>query len=215
MKKSMAFLLAVMMVLSLAACGSKEPPADTDKQQPKPTEFVRGVWDGSVYTNESIGFTLTLPEDWLIATDEELAEIMGLALESNPTTSEISEEFLKAQTTYDAMAQDPATGANVIIMAENLALSVGGTSYDEVKYSEVLINGLPVQQPDYNYQFAEGENITLGDTAFYKVTATALDGMLTQNYYFQRVGKHMAVIVVSYSPSVTDAAAIDSMLGGV
>lgn len=46
-------------------------------------------------------------------------------------------------------------------------------------------------------------------------TATALDGMLTQNYYFQRVGKHMAVIVVSYSPSVTDAAAIDSMLGGV
>ena len=124
MKKWLALLLAMMMVFALAACGN------TDNKGNDAKEFARGSWAENVYTNDSLGLTVTVPENWEIADDEELAKLMGLTVE-NLSGEGISEEFLKAQNTYDMKAQDSELGSNVIVMAENLAVSAGGTAYTE------------------------------------------------------------------------------------
>lgn len=205
MKKWLALLLAAVMVLALAACG--DTPANNDT---KTEEFARGSWEGNVYTNDSLGLTVTVPEEWNIATDEELAAIMGITIDSL-TEQGVSEEFLKVQNTYEMMAQDPAYGTNVIIMAENLAVSVGGTSYDEAAYSNVVINNLP---EEYGYEFAEGETVSVGGRDYYHLHCTASEGSLGQDFLFTRIGNHMVSVMFSYSPLLVGDADMLSMLGG-
>lgn len=79
MKKWLALLLAAMMALALVACGDTPANNDNDNKDndTKTEEFARGSWDGNVYTNDSLDLTITVPDGWKIATDEELAAIMG------------------------------------------------------------------------------------------------------------------------------------------
>ena len=118
MKKWLALLLAAMMALALVACGDTPANNDNDNKDndTKTEEFARGSWDGNVYTNDSLNLTVTVPDGWKIATDEELAAIMGITIDSL-TEQGVSEEFLKAQNTYEMMAQDPTNGSNVIVTA--------------------------------------------------------------------------------------------------
>lgn len=108
MKKWLALLLAAMMALALVACGDTPANNDNDNKDndTKTEEFARGSWDGNVYTNDSLNLTVTVPDGWKIATDEELAAIMGITIDSL-TEQGVSEEFLKAQNTYEMMAPGP------------------------------------------------------------------------------------------------------------
>ena len=113
MKKWIALLLAAMMAFALVACGETPNNENKDGSETKTEEFARGEWKDGVYTNASLGLAVTPPEGWVVASDEELAEIMGVVLENTATTAQISEEFLKAQNCYDMMVQDPVTGVKV------------------------------------------------------------------------------------------------------
>ena len=73
MKKWLAMLLAMMMAFALAACGNADNIGNDAK------EFARGSWAENVYTNDSLGLPVTVPENWEIADDEELAELMEQA----------------------------------------------------------------------------------------------------------------------------------------
>ena len=211
MKRWLALLLAAMMAFALVACG--DTPAnngDNKKDDTKTEEFARGSWEGNVYTNDSLGLTITVPENWTVASDEELAEITGVVIE-NTANEDLSAEFLKAQNMYEMMAQDNEAGTNIIVMAENLAVSVGGTSYDEKAYSDVVINNLPEEN---GYTFAEGETLTIGGRDYYHVQASAYNGALGQDYLFTRVGKYMVCIIMSDSPAVMEASDMLGMLSG-
>ena len=212
MKKWLALLLAAMMALALVACGDTPANNDNDNKDndTKTEEFARGSWDGNVYTNDSLNLTVTVPDGWKIATDEELAAIMGITIDSL-TEQGVSEEFLKAQNTYEMMAQDPNYGTNVIVMAENLAVSVGGTSYDEKAYSDVIINTLPAE---YGYEFSEPETVTVGDRQYYLVQGVAKEGALGQDFLFTRIGNHMVSVILSYSPALVDNNDMLAMING-
>lgn len=211
MKKWLALLLAAMMALALVACGDTPANNDNDNKDndTKTEEFARGSWDGNVYTNDSLNLTVTVPDGWKIATDEELAAIMGITIDSL-TEQGVSEEFLKAQNTYEMMAQDPTNGSNVIVMAENLTVSVGGTSYDEEAYSNVIINTLPEES---GYEFADPKTVTIGGRDFYLLQCTAGEGTLGQDFLFTRIGNHMVSVILSYSPVLVDNADMLAMLG--
>ncbi len=204
MKKWLALLLAMMMAFALAACGN------TDNKGNDAKEFARGSWAGNVYTNDSLGLTVTVPENWEIADDEELAELMGLTVE-NLSGEGLSEEFLKVQNTYDMKAQDSELGSNVIVMAENLAVSAGGTAYSEKDYAALIMNTLP---EELGYSFDDGETVTIGGRDYYHIHASAYEGLLAQDYLFSRIGKYMAIVIISYSPTVAEPADMMAMLGG-
>ncbi len=101
-KKFMLVLLAMIIALSLCACGAEpsapeenssassseegetpaeETPSDAEEPVPEAAKLTRGTVSGTVYTNEDAGITYTAPVDWSFASDEEMAEFYGVSLE--------------------------------------------------------------------------------------------------------------------------------------
>ena len=134
---------------------------------------------------------------------------MGITIDSL-TEQGVSEEFLKAQNTYEMMAQDPTNGSNVIVMAENLTVSVGGTSYDEEAYSNVIINTLP-EESAMNSPILRLSPSAAGITI--SCSAPPGEGTLGQDFLFTRIGNHMVSVILSYSPVLVDNADMLAMLG--
>lgn len=153
MKKQLSLLLAIVMLLSLTACGSaEETPAPTNTAAPEettaaPTEKpvsaseVIGSVNGQSYTNPYFGMGCQLEDTWSIATTEEMAEIIGLTQDAL-RESEYSDVLEDSGLVYDlyASASDGLTTVNVTI--ENLGLLYGLTM-DEAAYAEASVKQFP------------------------------------------------------------------------
>ena len=61
-KKFCALLLALLLTMSLAACGGGAE--NTNGPTPQ-KQFSAGTTTGNTYTNEYFGFTCTLDESWV------------------------------------------------------------------------------------------------------------------------------------------------------
>jgi hypothetical protein len=160
-------------------------------------KLTRGTIEGNTYTNEFGGLTFEKPESWVYATDEEIAEIMGIGADliSDPGT-DFEKAMLEKQSIYDMMAQDNATGSNVIVYYENLALVVGGTKTTEDEYIELLKKGL-ADAAIFQYEFSDvSEQVLCGET-YHVLTAKLTDIGGTQTYYVRRVGKYIQGAIVS------------------
>lgn len=204
MRKFLTLLLAVLMVASLAACGNE--PAANDA--PKSTDFTRGVWTDNCYTNEFLNLKLTMPEGWVYASDEELAELMGVITQNS---SNLSEEFINAKVIFDMMAQDPANGTSITLQVENMALTVGGSKITEKEYLDLTLS--QIEQQGITCTLSDGvTETTIGDVTYQTYDSTLNDGVLSQRYLISMVGKYMVFITISCVPSVTNADSIMPML---
>ena len=129
-----ALLLALLLAMSLAACGKKTDGGDPD---PAPTkEFSAGKVDGSTYTNEYFGFSVTLSEDsgWTYFTDEQIAQVTGQTAELFDS-DHITEAYDSGKVIMEmyAMRDDYAT---VNVTVEKLS-NVNVVLLDEEGYVEI------------------------------------------------------------------------------
>lgn len=110
MKRLITFLLAVIMIISLTACGEKG--------------FPRGKVKDNVYTQESFGITFTAPDGYEFYSDKQIAAVYG-------TTAEV----LNANNAiiYDMQCGNIATNASVSITYENMPV-IYGTALDDDSY---------------------------------------------------------------------------------
>ena len=131
MKKVMSLILALLLTVSLAACGGKSDEPD----------LHRGTVDGDTYTSEFLGLKLTVDEDWVIADDEQLAEHSGVVKESF-TDEEIRAEIEKGGSVTDLYALNQADGSSVNITIQKLSL-VSGMLATEDAYAEANLKQLP------------------------------------------------------------------------
>ena len=131
MKKIIALLLALIMVLSFAACSKDEPVSDNSasensrgevsssenqgKEEPEEQlDHIRGSIDGLVYTNSAAEITFTAPEGWVFLSDDEIAVLYNLS--SEEVLSEETAEILEnTDIVYDMYCQNLTTGASVNI----------------------------------------------------------------------------------------------------
>ena len=79
MKRAIALLLCLMMILTLAACGK-------DK-------VSLGRFEGQTYTNEMLSLHFTIPQGWHLAEGEEAQTLLGL---NRTLFTELGEEELSA-----------------------------------------------------------------------------------------------------------------------
>lgn len=202
-KKGIVLLLAVMMLVMLAACGEN-----------KNASFTRGIWSGSHYQNEFMTLGLNLPEGWHAASDEEIAEAMGIAAEQ-VSGGKFRTEYLEGQTVYDAMVQDAEneTGTSIIIMAENLTLSAGGSEYDEKAYADTAAERLLTQ--GIGYEIGESSAVAFAGKEYYAMDASLYDGRMHQCYLFCKEGKYMTTVIISYLPDLMPLNSIFEMFSAV
>lgn len=204
MKRTISIILALMMFFALfAGCGAdnSDPAVSPDASaeangdaENTADEFTLGeIVDGS-YTNAFAELNFTLPEGWIFATDEELENIMGAGSEVLFGEDEsAAAEYAKQSTVYDMMTQSANADQNIIVMFENTAMYVGGTSISEEDYIQILAENLTTIE-NMKYVVGETHDATIGGKD-YKVLEVGIDGTgVYQSYYVRRVGKYMLCI---------------------
>ncbi len=198
MKKLLAILLALAMVMSLAACGSD--PADDDKKDKddkkevvetteEPTEeetteevtepedekalssseLIHGSTDGKVYTNDSINVEIELPSSWEFMSDEELAAMMSLAGEVD--TALMMEAFERFGMFYELMAYDTEADDVIQIVIQDLNY-YGGDAAGEDEYLDGMILADRYHATVSNV--SEYEEVVLGNETYTRATFDAV-----------------------------------------
>lgn len=129
-----ALLLAVLMPLSLAACGGGGQ--STDK------EFSAGVTDGNTYTNEYFGFAATLDENWTMLTKDQITQVTGQTAEilDDDNLAKMYDDGKVVMEMYGVRSDN----STVNITVENLG-TINGAKYDESGYVDESLKQLPDQ----------------------------------------------------------------------
>lgn len=79
MKKLLLAMLSVILVFGLAACSNsddKDGQSQTEESKEVKLEYKRGEWTDNTFNSDFLNLTFDLPEGWVIATDEELTNLM-------------------------------------------------------------------------------------------------------------------------------------------
>ncbi len=189
-------IFAIIMVVAMLCCTACGQITEEDKK------LVRGTVEDGVFTSEFGEFTFTPPAGWTYTSEDEMFAMMDLSAADMSEEEKKNIELGKLKTVYDAMVTGE-DGANVIIMYENLALTIGGTSYDEAAYAEALSTGLVSQGIT-----SDTENLgetTIGDNKYVVFTGTASsDGItLEQKYLLRKIDDYMLCICITTVPGMT------------
>ncbi len=177
---------------------NQDEAGDSDSEDETSGEFTRGSVDDDVYINEYADLSFKLPDSWEFYSDEDLAAIMNIAIDSFDNISDFQKELTKVQTIYDMMATDSLTGENVIVMYENLGL-LGKSSMTADEYADALSQQMNQVQTDFAYNFEKGEPYMIGDNE-YAVLKASVDMQVAsvyQTYLMRKVGDYMLCICIS------------------
>ncbi len=143
MKRLSALLLTVLLILSLCACSEKTTqseteniPLETEAQTPV-TEFEFGTTYGLSYNNETMGIGISLPSEFTVTSEDQLAELNGL--DRTLMTTDLPAAMENTKRAYLFIAMDNA-GTYMNIVAENLKISgdtfITGTEYFSLRADE-------------------------------------------------------------------------------
>lgn len=182
-----ALLLAVLMPLSLAACGGGGQ--STDK------EFSAGVTYGNTYTNEYFGFAATLDENWTMLTKDQITQITGQTAEAfdDENLAKMYDDGKVVMEMYGVRSDN----STVNITVENLG-TINGAKYDESGYVDESLKQLPDQLSAGGFTDIKTEKTTVtfagtehdGITITASVQSTAVNEVLA----CVKVGNYVAVI---------------------
>ncbi|MGN0629276.1 MAG: hypothetical protein ACI4IW_06575 [Oscillospiraceae bacterium] len=217
MKKIIALLLALIMVLSFAACSKDEPVSDNsanensqsevssseEQSEEEPEEkldHIRGSVDGLVYTNSAAEITFTAPEGWTYYTDEQIAALYNLSSEEL-LPEETAEILENTDIVYDMYCQNLTTGASVNINFENLGI-LYGTILDEKSYLELSKtslgstlsgSGMELTSCEVVTATVNGKEVSCLDIV---INMTDYDIDLYEKIFVKKVGSFMSCITI-------------------
>lgn len=216
MKKFICILLAAMMIFAMAACGA---PAknETSAQQTTEEEEVQademlGEKSENHYANKALGIQADFPENWSILSEEETAQVLGVASESF-SDEDLAKQLQESGSLYDlyAMAMDQS-GDNVNVVIENLGV-IYGIVIDEEKYLELaeeqLENSLSqmgvtgAKLEKQSYSFAGADRLSVLITGSYSGVP------IYERMILIKAGKFMGLIT-AFS---LDEARLDEIMG--
>ena len=211
MKKLTAFLIALVLLLSLAACAQEEVltshrradrkiavkettevTEDETQTDESDVDSKRGKFDGQTYENTFLGIGCTLDRQWMYATPEEVEQIMA-ASGSAMGISGLSDEDVY----YDMFA---ATSEGY-----QISVTFSKDTYLTKKLSEEELLEASADMLEYYIQSAGYENLQTGieefsfldyDTKVLKVSADAYGRTLCEYIVTFRTQKHIVSITV-------------------
>ena len=171
-------IVACVAFLSLIGCG-------------KTSDYERGTLTENSFESKYLDIKYTLPSGFMMATEEDMLEMMGLGAE----ITGVNEKIIKLTTVYEMMASTVIGYPNVIVMVEKSLLSNITTE----KYFDALKTGLlNVDTMDYEFD----DQITSVEIAGYnykKMSASLPSLNIFQDYIFRKQGNRMIGFITTYS----------------
>ena len=210
-KKGKGKMIAIILVVILAIGGiigglfaagvfksEEERIAELAEETAKKIE--RGTISGNTYTNESIGITFEKPSDWIFASDDEIAKMMGESFDATDL-DDAEKALVEATVVIDMVA---ASGSNsVVVGMQNIekfkAEAENETEYLEKNKAEFEASG---------YDCGEIGNITLCGKNYKCLEISSED--YNQKLYV-RIDGDIAIIIVVTAYYYSDIAEIEAM----
>lgn len=209
MKKALAIVLALSLSASLfllAGCSSDEKDTTTEpdsvvsapepeEQEPEEQtpEYERGIATDTGFESEWLGVRFTAPEGYVMATEDEMLEMMQLGAEAMDLGSE-AVDYAQLTTVYEMMASTPTGLPNVVAMVEKLSFSsMSLEQYFEALRTQLEPMGYVVSEELGSADIA-GQSYSTGTAS---VSVNDVD--MTQKFYMNKVDNRMIVFSVTYS----------------
>lgn len=182
MKKEIISLLVCLAMIStlLIGCGEKEVPAEepttettdmsseeeitseAEEVTEKVSGYVYGTWEGNVYTNSQLGFTMTFPDSYTILTDNSSEKTIEQITDSTSENSDITTANT-SNPVHDFMAIAPDESIRVSFGAEK---NLTNLTFEE--YKDILLGTFDSFGIDY--ALASDPYLTkLGNLDFYSI----------------------------------------------
>ncbi len=143
-KKLAALTLALLMTLSMAACGSQKGRPGRRRRDPGVTGDAvpdMGTVSGGTYTNRFAGISCTLDDSWYFYTDEQIDELNGFVREST------SDEELKTRLESSSSVQDMYAASTDGLMTINVVFTnmglLGGSTVTPQDVAELSVEQVP------------------------------------------------------------------------
>ncbi len=231
MKRQKGLILAssLLLAFTLASCGgsstkttentsteagtTKEATEETTEEAPieaEPVEFTLGSWNGNTFENQWLNMSITAPEGSVIATDEEIAELMGVGTEilaaSLDANADAMNKINELKTSYGFMIYDETQSSNAILAYDNLAMTPGGTDMSADEYLDATIE--TVLAADLGYEVLNQDPVELAGKEFSHAKVSLFDGAAYQDYYLYRDmnDDHIACLILTYTEDTKPAA---------
>ena len=160
MKKILAFVLAALMLVSLASCAGS---------------VSRGSTTSDTYKNDGVGIKFTKPEGWEFLKDDVLAVEMntgGLSFKDQLANG------VAYGVAYDAVAKDSKTGNMAIISFVNLEKKYGKDLTVE-EYGEEMKKQLKQVNPTSTVALSDVEVVELDGEEFSRIVTGVTENKIT------------------------------------
>ncbi len=201
MKKVFSIVLVVSLALvSLTGCSwfgegfdqavnpstSSDTGSTTSNSAPADESgYQRGTMTSVGFTSEYLHIRYTLPDGYVMATEEDLMGMMDVGADALGVDGDIV-DYAKVNTVYEMMATAPAGSPNVIVMAEKLPQS----NMTEEEYFEAF-KGQMANMGVEGFSFSEEiVSMDIAGQSYKKISAEAnMEGQsLLQDYIIRKQG---------------------------
>lgn len=225
MKKLLAILLALVMALSIVACGGDEDKTGeitnketttnesddvegeiSEQEVEVPVIDTIGEAEGNTYENAFLGFGFTLPEGWSFYSKDQINELNSIT--QDMLDEDIAKQLEEANVIYDMYALDQY-GNSVNIVMEKIS-AIASIAIDEKTYAEASAQQLPealkqigladVSTEITNTTFNGAEHVSID------VVGTAEGFSLYEKIICIKTGQYMVCVTVATThENTTDA----------
>lgn len=207
MKKFLCILLAVLMVLSLGGCFGD--PADADvrgditgnttnpSQTQNEPEFSLGKAANNTYTNDFLGISCTLSDQWVFYTDEEILALNNIV--GDYVDEEVAEQIKKATIIYDMYATVPETGDSININLEKLnAVQLISLDIKKTLESQISVIQTAYQNMGYTDTQVVYQKVSVDGKEFdaLKITATIQGIDFYGTCFTFRKGSYLSTVTI-------------------
>ncbi len=190
----------IIAMLAITACNKSDAKS----------AFKTGSFEGMVFTNEWSNLKFEFPDDFKIATQDQIKALLqqgnaGL-YDDNEALEKAMNKAAELKLAYDFLVTNDDSSLSIQLTYENLSMSVGGTKLDEKGYLETALK--PVfEDESLGYELLKEEKVNIADKEFYKYSMSGLNGMIMQDMYCHKIEDRMIIFAVTYVPNLADKAA--------
>ncbi len=177
MKRIIALLLIVVMLLGLTGCAALQEKAQ-QKLEEQLAALPYGEISGSVYASEKAGLYFAKPTGWRFLTKEEIESLKDESAEADAPV-------------MDMFAMDATTGERVVIMYQ--VSDMGDSVIMESVYSKLLEKILETTLEE-KPEFDKAQKVMLGQTEFHKLRGVTQSGL--QTVYLHIEEEYISMILI-------------------
>ena len=199
MKKLLKIVLLVVMlcvlVVTMTGCGT------TDENQTNNTvnnttetptvEFSRGEWVENQYNNDFAKIKFNLPEGWVKATDDQIAQLMNVGKEMLNQDQKKLAELAEETTVYGMSANNPNNASSMMIIFEKPILKVTPEYY--LKNVKQQLEALT----EMDYTVGEQYTTDIAGEQYYVTDAKVEGYNIEQSYYVKAEGDYIIGIIIT------------------